>query len=163
MKKIELKGNRGKGMFALVDEDDYERVNQLKWYPDKGNLTKYAGTFTFINGKPVHVALHRLIMGLSKGDGKEIDHINGNGLDNRKQNLRVCTRGENLRNSKFRKGSSSHRGVHLHKGSKKWYAQIRFDNKKHYLGSFDCEIEAAEAYNNAAKEHHGEFATLNEI
>lgn len=90
------------------------------------------------------------------------DHINGNRLDNRRENLRVCTQGENNRNkAKYRNKSSQYKGVSWDSTNKSWYAQIII-NKKHYsLGHYRNELEAAKAYDEGAKKHHGEFARIN--
>jgi hypothetical protein len=107
--------------------------------------------------------MHRVVLNIS--DGKKIvDHKNHDGLDNRKENLRVCTNAENMANTKPRKGSSSkYLGVHWNKESKKWQAQIEKGNKSTYLGLHVSEEAAAEAYNEAAIRIHGEFAYLNKI
>ena len=91
----------------------------------------------------------------------EIDHINGNGLDYRKCNLRVCTHQQNLQNQRIQKGVSKFKGVCWHKASQKWMAKIKHNYKTIYLGVFNNEIDAAKSYNKKAKELFGEFARLN--
>lgn len=105
---------------------------------------------------------HREILGFPTG---EIDHKNGDGLDNRRENLRVCSRLENNRNQRKSKRplTSKYKGVSWDKKSKKWLAHISIMNKCKYLGVFSDEWEAALAYNKAAEEKFGEFACLNEI
>jgi hypothetical protein len=92
-----------------------------------------------------------------------VDHINHNGLDNRKANLRTATRRQNSYNRiHFRKNPySKYKGVSFKKRTKKWNVQIRYDGQSRFIGSFDSEIEAAKAYDKDAKKHHGEFAVLN--
>lgn len=109
------------------------------------------------------VFLHRYITNTPKG--MEVDHINGNGLDNRKVNLRICTRAENGRNRKMSiKNKSGYHGVHFantENRKKRWTAMIRFGGKKRYIGRYFTVEEAARAYDEKAKIYHGEYATLN--
>lgn len=94
--------------------------------------------------------------------GQIVDHINGNGLDNRRENLRLATARENALNSRPRKGRSKFKGVYLDTLRGNWYVQIRAKGRGRYVGSFWSELDAARAYNKAALEHYGEFARLNE-
>lgn len=106
--------------------------------------------------------MHRQLCGSPKN--MEIDHINGNRLDNRRANLRVVTRQQNQWNAKGKKNStSSYKGVWLRKRSGKWESAINTGSGQKYLGSFLSEEEAALAYNEAAKKYHGEYARLNRI
>jgi hypothetical protein len=109
------------------------------------------------------VYMHRLIMG--NPEGKCIDHINGNKADNRRCNLRLCDKAQNLRNMPKRIGkyTSLYKGVHFDKNRSKWKAEITFEYKNIHLGRFNSQIEAAKAYNSAALRLFGEFAKLNEI
>lgn len=159
MKEIYL----NQGFVALVDDEDYEEMNKHKWTLHKGTTTNYARRQVCRGGIITSILMHRFLMGLCKGDKMQVDHINKNGLDNRRENLRVCTHSENLRNGKRTGGTSKYRGVHFKTQQKKWCVQIRHNNKTLHLGVFDCEKEAARTYNKAAIEYHGEFATLNEI
>lgn len=115
------------------------------------------------NNSRTSVILHRLIMNFPKN--REIDHINGNGLDNRKSNLRICTRFENGKNRKKSSlNTSGFYGVHLSKDGKRkkrWTSMIRVGGKKKYIGRFFTKTEAAIAYDEQAKKYHGAFATLN--
>lgn len=149
--------------FALIDDEDFELVSQYKWcaYFSGGNW--YARSNAQINYKRVTLKLHTLVLGkiLQK---VEIDHVNRDGLDNRKENLRVCTHQENSCNRRKRVGKSQFKGVQLFKGrKKKWMAQIGANQKKKFLGYFENEIDAAKAYNKAAIDLHGEFACINII
>ena len=113
-------------------------------------------------------SVHRVVMGNPKG--MDIDHIDGDGLDNRKENLRICTRSQNCANKKVRRDSrSGYKGVSVRKRGKRFKAYIsdpetKFPKKRHIaLGTYDTAEEAALAYNKAALEMYGEFAFLNEI
>src|SRR5678815_886055 len=131
------------GKFALVDDDDFERLNAFKWHADVYKNSIYVGTN--INGKKIR--MHRFILGLN--DSKVFcDHIDHNWLNNQKSNLRIVNNSQNLCNSRSRKNSiSKYLGVCWHHVNKKWIAQITQDYKTKYIGSFDNEIQAAIAYN----------------
>lgn len=141
-----------RGFVALVDDADYEWINQCRW---KINTYGYA----FRQTKTETISMHRLIADTPKG--MECDHINHEKLDNRRANLRNCTSKENCRNKKQNIGTSAYKGVYFNKSRGKWRADIRIDYKLHYLGCFTSEIDAARAYDAAAREHFGEFAHLN--
>lgn len=151
------------GKFALVDDEDYDRLVAMgKWYFRHGYAVK--NIYERINGKKTwrNVHMHRVVA--NTPFGMFTDHINRNGLDNRKVNLRFCTFEENMRNKiKYSNNTSDYKGVTWHKGTKKWHAQLQIKNKRLHLGDFICKHEAARAYNAAALKHHGQFARLNEI
>lgn len=106
------------------------------------------------------IYMHLEIM--SVPDGMEVDHINGNGLDNRRENLRLCTRAQNRMNSVKRIGkSSTFNGVYWHKNCRKWRASLKLDGKEIHIGYFNTELDAAEAYDEKAFELFGEFAKPN--
>lgn len=145
------------GKIAIVDTADYERLNQWKWaYHHKG----YAMRTEKIDGKQRTIFMHRQILQLAHGI--MVDHINGNGLDNRRCNLRPSTSAENQYNRKPRKGRRSrYKGVSWVTERSKWMAQIVADGKRTFLGYFNDDLEAALAYDKAALELHGEFARIN--
>lgn len=148
------------GKVAIVDTEDFDRVNQYKWRAYRYyNTWRVIGDIKKSNGKWTSRFMHRFIMNFP--EGLQIDHKNHNGLDNRKCNLRVCTHAENQHNRRPQKGTSIYKGVAWHKEHKKWRTQIRLNNKKIHLGYFVNEITAAFAYDKKAKELYGEFAYPN--
>jgi len=159
MKQIQL--TRGK--VALVDDADYERLNQWKWCAIKNHNTWYATRYiTKLDGKHTSISMHRVILGLKNGDPRQCDHINHNGLDNQRENLRICTHAQNQHNRLSNKNTSSvYKGVSWHKNEGCWLAKIRLNGKLKHLGHFDSEIEAAKAYDQKAMELFGEYAHVN--
>jgi len=148
-----------RGQTAIVDSKDFEWLSQWNWRADWNKYTKsfYASQSCTENG---HSRMHRLIMDALPTE--EIDHRNRNTLDNRRDNLRKCSHPQNGSNRpKERSNASGFKGVWWHKIGKKWCAELRVDNTKIYLGLFNTAEEAAHAYDEAAKLHHGEFAYLN--
>lgn len=156
MKKIPLGNNKG---FALIDDEDFELVSQHKWRIQQGNHTDYAKGNIKRAGKGTTMYMHRLLMGEPKDKG--IDHIDGDGLNNQRENLRICTRSQNQMNRQKTRGSSQFKGVSWNKDRGKWLAQIKKDGKRQHLGRYDSLVDAARAYDKAALELFGEFAYLN--
>ena len=156
MKKIELTQSK----FALVDDEDFEWLNQWKWCLRGWRGAFYAGRNDY-QGKKSHIlGMHRQIMHPLVSE--EVDHINNNGLDNQKANLRLCTHSQNLKNQRMGKNNKcGYKGVHWHKKNKKWRAVIYSDGKRIDCGCYSSITEAAQAYNLAALKYHGEFARLN--
>lgn len=154
-KKIKLT----KGKFAIVDSKDYELLNRYKWSTCKGANTFYAHRGIRIKNKKTTISMHRIIMGLKPGDQKFCDHINRNGLDNRKRNLRLCTRSQNscnkIKHRVTEKPTSKYKGVCAHNG--KWSSRITIRRKTIDLGTFNTEKEAYNFYKKAIKKHHKEF------
>lgn len=158
MKQIPL----SQGLFALVDDEDFEYLNQFKWHARKSRDTFYASRNLKISkNNRKTIQMHRVILGTT--DTKiQGDHIDGNGLNNQKSNLREATHEQNRRNTKsYKNGVSKYKGVSYRKDSKKWRSIINFNKKVIRLGYFSSEIEAAKAYDVKAKELFGEFAWLN--
>lgn len=165
MKQIHLGGKSGSviGNYALVDDQDYEWLNQWKWYAAKHGKRFYAQRHKAVDGRKQSITMHRVILGLT--DPKILgDHEDGNGLNNQTYNLRKATSQQNCMNRKSHDGSSSrYKGVGMVKDSSRFFASIKIGGKKIHLGYFGDESEAALAYNEAAIKYHGEFARLNII
>jgi len=151
------------GRYAIVDPDDYRHLCKYKWYAMEMGRTFYAGrSVRTKDGKQRQVAMHREI--LEVPDNTFVDHINRNGLDNRKANLRPATPAQNGQNrAKYdnRSYSSKYKGVTRHREHQLWQAHIRVNRKPIFLGSFRDEIQAAKSYDRAAKKYHRDFAVLN--
>lgn len=147
------------GYFTKVDDDDYEKFAIYRWYADASRKTEVRAVRSINNGiKMRRVTLSRVIMH-AKPD-ERVDHINHDTLDNRKENLRICTQKENCWNRVKQKGSASqYKGVG--RAGNGWKASITVNGKFLYLGYFKTEIEAARQYNKAAKKYHKDFAYIN--
>ena len=145
------------GKYAIVDPEDYEPLNKHKWHLMKFKNTQYAVRIE--NGFAI-IHMHRQIMNPPKK--MIVHHMNHDGLDNRRTNLRIVTYKQNAVNNKpAGKCTSKYKGVHWHKAKKKWQVALRHNRKKIYIGLFEDEHEAAKAYDTAAKKYHGEYAYLN--
>ena len=163
IRKLKLHGKTGEGKFAIVDIEDFEKLNQFRWYMDKNN---YVHRSQHISGsgknrKKKTISLHRYLINPPKG--KIIDHADRNPLNNLKSNLRICTRSQNEANSPGRGGTSEYKGVSWDREKLKWLAGIKHQYERIYIGVFKNEIDAAKAYNKKAKELFGEFACLNQV
>jgi len=150
-----------KGMFAVVDIEDFECLSKYHWYlsPD-GYAIRSVSDKSKKSGTRI-VFMHREIMGMTPGDGKEVDHIDLDKLNNTRSNLRVCTKAENRRNrGKRSDNKSGFKGVHRCKNWGNWRASIRAEGKYYALGTYDTPEEAYAAYCAAAYRLHGEFARV---
>lgn len=146
MKQIHLT----KGKFAIVDDDDFLQLSNLSWFfQSKGYAANKNGL------------MHRIILNANKLE--QVDHINGDKLDNRKVNLRICTNSQNHMNKAKTsiKKSSKYKGVYWSCERERWRSDIKINKKKIHVGSFLDEDIAAKAYNEAALKYHGKFACLN--
>lgn len=158
MKEIKLT----QGQFAIVDDEDYELVSSIKWYAQR---VKRNNTFSYYadnrTGKN-NIRMHRIIMGVTDKNIL-VDHRDGNGLNNCRSNLRICTQAQNVRNMRNLKRSSTskYKGVRWKSG--KYEASVEMYEKCYYCGRFTNEEEAALAYNKKASELFGEFANLNQL
>ena len=156
-----------RGYVAIVDADDYEKVAAFSWQA-KIDRSKHDGSIIrvyahgrvgqYANGKPMMAKMHRVILGLT--DSRiDCDHKNHDGLDNRRENLRVCTRSQNNHNRRPKRWKF--KGVSPTYGGKRWRATIRANGKQMHLGAFRTIEEAAAAYDKAALRYFGEFAQTN--
>jgi hypothetical protein len=158
MKEIKLT----KGMVTIVDDDDYKWLSKFKWFSHKARHSYYASRSVLKNGKTTTIDMHREILGLQHRDGKISDHINRNGLDNRKENLRIVSMSENTMNHKlYCTNTSGYHGVSWDKNKNKWRASLHIKKNGKHVGYYSDPIEAAYAYDMAAKKYYGEYATLN--
>lgn len=152
MQRIPLANGRG---FALIDDADAELVGRYSWHLHVTPHTNYADTW--LTAPRRKVLMHVLLMGQ-----RGIDHINHDGLDNQRENLRVATQGQNLANQRpIRGGSSRYKGVSWHAQRSRWRADIRLAGRTRFLGYFTDQADAARAYDAAALTAWGEFAGLN--
>ena len=145
-----------KGKKTIIDDSDWEIVKNFSWHFSCG----YAVRSIKIDGNNGTLALHRFLMNTPKGF--DTDHINGDKLDNRRSNLRICTRSQNSMNSRRKKYfTSKYKGVSWYKRDKCWRSYVNLSGKQFHLGYFDSEIQAAKAYDMKAIEIYGNFACLN--
>jgi len=168
--KTRVLTSKGINHTVIVDNDDYDKLKNYSWYYNKTHAHAYVRVY--IDGE--QLLMHRVILKAKKG--QMVDHINGNGLDNRRSNIRLCTNSQNQKNKKP-SGRSKYLGVNIHKTKTLYYrkktkeyvtykttsiiAHIKIGDKYKHLGTFKTEKDAALAYNEAAKIHHKEFARLN--
>lgn len=161
MKRIRLSNRE---VDALVSNEDYESLMHYTWRLSAQNYV-VRREYTRISKGVRHakdVRMHRQIMG--EPEGLEVDHINGLGIDNQRENLRVATHRQNLANrSKQSNNTSGYKGVTWSKNNKKWWANIYANGKTISLGYYSDIKEAAQAYNNGALKYQGDFARLNKL
>lgn len=160
--EIPINSKKYPGLFALVDDEDDKLVTGRKWWVNarpSGNFHVYTITRDD-QGRQNTLFLHRLIMDAQSG--QQVDHKNQNGLDNRRENLRLATGAQNARNvGKRSHNTSGYKGVGWREEKSRWIAQITIDGRNVQLGYHDDPVEAAMVYDYAAREAFGEFASLN--
>ena len=163
IRKIEL----SQGYYALVDASDYEELNKYKWSAKKCDKNYYVYREKYLGiekgkQKSLPIYMHRYLMGLKKGDKRQVDHINHNTLDNRRCNIRIVTLSQNHMNRIKHKGHTSiYKGVHYFPRDNNWRAQIKGANRPIHIGYYKTQKEAAKAYDKEAKKYFGEYAKLN--
>lgn len=152
MKEIPL----SQGEVAIVDDENFEHLNQFKWF-----FSSYGYAVAFLpmvaGKRPPQIYMHRSIL----PGHAEIDHINGDRIDNRKSNLRPATHAENAMNSQKRLGSSRYKGVSWCESRGLWEVQLMHNKRKIHAGRYESEVDAAHVYDYAAKVLFGEFARIN--
>jgi hypothetical protein len=153
------------GYKTIIDNEDYEKVKKYTWYAkyDSKGFAKYVSHNYRENGKLYSLKLHRFILNVC--DSKvEVDHIDHNGFNNQKSNLRICSHIQNSRNRIMYKNKIvPYKGVSIRKENKKYRSRIRVNKKLINLGEYSNSVDAAKAYNEAAIKYFGEFACLNII
>lgn len=155
--RIPLHGRKGAGLFTVVDVQDKALALQYRWWAIVTPRSTYAHTTVRIRGVRRTRRLHRLIM---RCRTKEVDHEDGNGLNNRRKNLRKSTRRQNAQNQRKRSNNTTgFKGVHRYR--KYWTACIQVRNRQKHLGCFPSAVAAARAYDAAARKYHGRFARPN--
>jgi len=147
------------GQVAIVDDEDFERLNQWKWHAQRRTGGSWYARRSIWHPEirwQENIGMHNVILNC-----KPVDYIDGNGLNNTRLNIRKCTNAQNHANMRKSHGLSKHKGVSWNKNSKKWVAHIGYNYKIEHLGSFRKEDDAARAYDLAATKLFGEFAYLN--
>lgn len=150
------------GQVAIISSEDYELIGRYKWCANKRKTRWYAVGYVKGTGRKncKVIYMHRLITNAPKG--VDVDHIDGNGLNNTRENLRFASRTQNMQNERnIRKGTSRYKGVWFSKQKSKWIAEIKVNKRKIHLGTFADEEEAAKTYDAAAIQYFGEFAHTN--
>lgn len=154
MKEITLTNSN---KLIKVDDEDYQYLNQWEW-----RLGRYNSILRGTRKNGIYKSYYIARQIMQTPNGMDTDHINGDRLDNRRTNLRICTHSENMRNKRAML-HKRFKGVNWYKRMEKWIVKIRKDKKDYHIGYFDSEVDAAKAYNIAAIKYHGEFARLNII
>ena len=152
--------SQGEWLYTFVDIETFMNVKDYKWWLSSDG---YAVTnVRKEDGSRTKVRIHRMAMGLSFGDKVDVDHIDGNKLNNHRRNLRICDTSENCQNQKLQKNNTSgYKGVYFDKKANKWKSQIKHHGRNIHIGYYFTPEEAAQAYDVKARELHGEFGTYN--
>ena len=149
------------GLISYVSEQDYELVSKFSWWHAKQKKTTYVRTRDIYKGEKRHFYMHQLILG-TIGVKAEIDHKDNNGLNNTRDNIKVASHSDNLKNRRKHRGASKYTGVSKHLYNR-WIARININGKQKHIGLFDNEIDAAKAYNKAAIETGNPYYVINDI
>jgi hypothetical protein len=159
VKRIYLTGRKGAGLYAIVDDSDYDLVAGHSWF---WSYYGYAHTTIKTSNGRRPVSMHRFLLG--QESPAHFDHINGNKLDNRRCKLRPASRSQNQANGGPQINSPGGiKGLSWYDDRKKWRVRIKSNNVVHYLGYYANKTDAIKAYNAAALKYHGEFARLNPL
>ena len=158
MRQIALNGKKAAGRVALVDDEDYELVSSYNWCI---YYNQTAGPYAFGAPKGAGRGAKRILMHTLITGYKQTDHIDHDGLNNQRHNLRPATHAQNQWNQVSQAGRSGYRGVYWIERDQKWRANVRAHKKNYYLGQYETKEEAARVRDAAARELHGEFAVLN--
>lgn len=154
MKLIELT----QGKFAVVDDEDYEYISMFKWHLSYSGYVA-SSVYNPETKRSKHLLMHRFLTPCPKG--KQVDHIDGDRLNNCRDNLRICTLAENRSNSgRYTTNTSGHRGIQWRSDKKKWRARIFHDKKEYFLGYFADKDKAVEVWRRVAKLLYGEFVNF---
>ena len=149
-----------RGKFALVDDTDYQELSRFRWHARFTKGKWYAGRAEPFAGGYRLVLMHRFIM--QSGKDEEVDHVDHDGLNNQRLNLRNADHARNLQNQQQQRRTAGHQAKGVSPRFGKWRAQIQVDGKKIHIGTFATHDEATAAYDAAARRYFGEFAALNE-
>ncbi len=147
-----------RGRYAMVDPEDYPRLSKYKWHCSKGR-NQYAKRAVYRGRKKIEIFMHRVICHASKD--MVVDHINRNTLDNRKANLRPATQQQNAWNRTSTSSKSRFIGLRRQQKTQKWQVRLTVNGKRLSIGHYSDEIDAARAYDKAARKYRGQFAVLN--
>jgi hypothetical protein len=159
VKKINLT----QGYYTIVDDEDYEYLSLKKWHVKLSGGAYACGKLWLPEErKSKNIKMHRVILGITD-PSVIVDHINRDGLDNRRVNLRICSRTQNQANRVVSYGTSRYKGVAFDKKNENWESYIGYQGKKIHLGKFDNEIDAARRYNEEALKLFGEFSMVNDV
>lgn len=157
--EIPITQRNGTTHFLATSKEHSHLLEEYVWHANKGKKTFYAATHIVRDGKETTLLIHRLIMGLEFGDTREVDHRDGNGMNNTMENLRICSHGENGKNLGVSKANTSGvPGVSWDKKAKKWHAFIKVDGKQIHLGYYTNKADAIAARKAAELKYFGEFA-----
>lgn len=165
MRQIPIYRKKEVVAYAQVSDEDYEYLNQFRWGVKRYKNLEYVRRGSRKNGEEKRYQMHRVVLervlNRTLLSSEQVDHKDGSGLNNQRGNVRLATRSQNQMNKGKRTtpSQSQFKGVTWHKRSRKWYAQIRLDQKQIYIGMFNSEEDAAQAYKDKAKELFGEFYT----
>ncbi|MDN7951781.1 HNH endonuclease [Burkholderia multivorans] len=146
------------GQVVLVDDEDYEWLSKLRWRVDSRGYAVRTSKHPHDPRRKTQEQMHRAVMGLAYGDGREVDHRNGNPLDNRRENLRICSRSQNQMNRSLQKNNrSGYKGVSWDSRRRRWSVYIGINGKNRFVGSFDTPEDGYRAYCAAAEKLHKDF------